>query len=225
VVPGFGLDEVFGVREEKLTPIFSEKDGPVSNMFGFFGAVPINGRPLFHIVDTIIPEGAAHVGDTFNGFSYVSSLRPNKDTDVIARDGRGDTVVVRGHYGKGQAMMVGSFPIRPKDFAEDGLTRLVQDFASLAGITRPACILNRHDKEVEAKLLLNMDHTGLLVLLNAEPEEFAFEVVLEGKVLKSAVNLETGASIQFSEKNGNTYLRARLAALDAAGIRFEEQDA
>ncbi len=95
VVPGFGLDEVFGAREEKLTPIFSEKDGPVSNMFGFFGAVPINGRPLFQIVETIIPEGTAHVGDTFNGFSYVSSLRPNQNTDVIARDGRGDVVAVR----------------------------------------------------------------------------------------------------------------------------------
>jgi len=89
VVPGFGLDEVFGAREEKLTPIFSEKDGPVSNMFGFFGAVPINGRPLFQIVDTIIPEATAHVGDTFNGFSYVSTLRPYEGADVIARDGRG----------------------------------------------------------------------------------------------------------------------------------------
>ena len=148
-------------------------------------------------------------------------LRPADGTDVIARDGRGDAVTVRGHYGKGQALMVGTFPIRPKDFTEDGLTRLAHDFASLAGITRPACILNRHDKEVEAKLLLNKDGTGLLALLNAEDEEFDFEVTLEGMVLQSAVNLETGAVVQFSERNGNTYLRARLAAQDAAGIYFE----
>jgi len=225
VVPGFGLDEVFGAREEKLTPIFSEKDGPVSNMFGFFGAVPINGRPLFQIVDTIIPEATAHVGDTFNGFSYVSTLRPYEGADVIARDGRGDVVAVRNHYGKGQALIVGSFPIRAKDFAEDGLTRLVSDFASLAGVTYPACILNRHDKEVEAKLLVNKKHNGLLALLNAEPEAFAFEVVLERMVLKSATNLETGAAVQFSERNGNTYLRTRLAAQDAAGIYFEEEAA
>jgi len=134
-------------------------------------------------------------------------------------------VAVRGRYGKGQALMVGSFPIRANDFAEDGLTRLVHDFASLAGITRPACILNRHDKEVEAKLLLNKDHNGLLVLLNAEPEEFAFEVVLHGRLLKSAANLETGAAVQFIERDGNTYLRARLAAQDAAGIYFEEEAA
>jgi len=225
VVPGFGLDEVFGAREERLTPFFSEQDTRVTNMFGTFGPVQITGRPLFTIVEPVKPDGVAHVGDTFNGFAYASSLRPEKSSDVIARDGRGDAVAVRGHYGKGQALMVGTFPIRPKDFAEDGLTRLAHDFASLAGITRPACILNRHDKEVEAKLLLNKGHTGLLALLNAEPEEFAFEVVLEGMVLKSAVNLETGAAVQFSERNGNTYLRARLGAQDAAGIYFEEQDA
>jgi len=120
--------------------------------------------------------------------------------------------------------MVGSFPIRAKDFAEDGLTRLVYDFADLAGVTRPVCILNRHDKEVEAKLLCK-DHKGLLVLLNAEAEDFAFEVVLENIVLKSATNLETGAAVQFMEKNGGTYLRARLASQDAAGIYFEEEAA
>jgi len=78
---------------------------------------------------------------------------------------------------------------------------------------------------VEAKLLVNKKHNGLLALLNAEPEAFAFEVVLERMVLKSATNLETGAAVQFSERNGNTYLRTRLAAQDAAGIYFEEEAA
>jgi hypothetical protein len=50
-------------------------------------------------------------------------------------------------------------------------------------------------------------------------------VRLEGMVLKSAVNLETGAAVQFSTRDGNTYVRARLAAQDAAGIYFEDEDA
>jgi beta-galactosidase GanA len=225
VVPGFGLDEVFGAKEAKLTPVFSEQDAKITNMFGIFGGGSITGRPTFKIIQSLAPEGTAQSGDTFQGFCYISSLKTYPDTDVIAMDERGETVAVRGRYGKGQGLMIGSFPIREKDFAEDGLSRLAHDFATLAGITRPVILQNRAGKEIEAKLLENQGGTGLLVLLNAEDQAVEFCANLEGRQLKSAVNLETDAHIDFTVNAGYTILRHTLAAQDAAGIYFEEQAA
>jgi hypothetical protein len=133
-------------------------------------------------------------------------------------DERGEAVAVCNRYGKGQALMIGSLPIREKDFAEDGLSRLAHDFAAQATITRPVILENRAGKEMEAKLLENQGGTGLLVLLNAEDQAVDFCASLEGRRLKSAVNLETGVP-------GYTSLRATLAAQEAAGIYFEEQEA
>lgn len=188
-------------------------------MFGSFGA-QITGRPLFNIVAPLTLNGAAQPGDSFSGYRYVSSLK-TMGSDVIALDERGDIVAVRGHFDKGQALMVGSFPIREMDFAEDGLTRLVQDFADLAGIDRPAIIINRDGHEVEAKLLNGQGKTGLMVLLNGESDDFDFIVRLDRRIIKSALNLETGISVPFEIDNGHTYIRTTLSAADAAGIYFE----
>jgi len=222
VVPGFGLDEVFGARESRLTPVFSVEDSRVSNMFGTFGPVPISGRPLFKIVAPLCQDAEAQAGDHFNGFSYVSSLKPAAGTDVIAQDERGDVVAVRRQFGKGQALMVGTFLVRQNDYSEDGLSRLVHDFAGLAGIQRPAVILNRAGREVEAKLLIGPGKTGLLVLLNAEKEAFDFNVHLNGRVLRSAHDLETGKGPALRIENGSTFVSLAVPANDAAAIYFAE---
>ena len=220
VVPGFGLDEVFGAKEVKLTPIFSDQDKKITNMFGSFG-VQITGRPLFRVVAPLTPGGQVQPGDTFTGFRYVSSLKAI-GSEVIALDECGDIVAVRNRYGNGQAIMIGTFPIRENQFAEDGLTRMVDDFTSLAGIERPAILINRSGHEVEAKILDGQGKTGLLVLLNAEKASFDFNVCLNGRVLKSAVNLETGSPVHFQVENGNTFVRLALLEGDAAGIFIEE---
>jgi hypothetical protein len=220
IVPGFGLDEVFGAREARLTPFFSEEDRKITNMFSSFGA-QITGRPPFKIVAPLAPDGLAQPGDSFTGFRYVSSLRLTGG-EAIALDERGDVTAVRNRFGEGQALMVGTFPIRAEVFAEDGLTRLAHDFAELAGIRRPAVILNRGGHEVEAKLLEGKGKTGLLVLLNTENESFHFDVRLEGRTLRSAMNLETGTSLPLLVEQGHTRVMLTLPASDAAGIYFED---
>lgn len=222
VVPGFGLDEVFGAKEIKLTPVFSDQDKNITNMFGSFG-VQITGRPEFRIVTPLSPDGEAQPGDTFRGFRYVSCLKAN-GSEIIAQDENGDVVAVRNRFGKGQALMVGSFLIRENHFAEDGLSRLVRDFCRLAGIDRPVTILNRSGREVEVKLLEGTGRTGLLVLLNAENDAFDFNVRLNGRSLKSAVNLESGSPVYFQLEGVNTFVRLILLAGDAAGIYFEALD-
>ena len=222
VVPGFGLDEVFGARETRLTPVFNTQDARVTNMFGVFDPVAMTGRPLFRIIAPLYPSATAQPGDHFNGYRYVSSLKPAAETDVVALDEREDVVAVRHHFGQGQALMVGSFLVRENDFAEDGLARLAHDFARLAGIQRPAEILNRAGREVEAKLLVGPGKTGLLVLLNAEKEAFDFTLRLDGRILRSALDLETGKAAAFQNENGATFIRLALPANDAIGIYFEE---
>ena len=63
------------------------------------------------------------------------------------------------------------------------------------------------------------------MLLNAEDQAMEFCASLEGRQLKSAVNLETDAPMEFTVNAGYTILRYTLDAQDAIGIYFEEQAA
>jgi beta-galactosidase GanA len=220
-VPGFGLDEVFGAYEIKLTPVYGEQDRLQTNM-GMSFDWQITGRPQFEIVAPLYAAGSAQVEDVFAGYRHVSSLKPGSGADVIAVDDRGEVVVVRNHYGQGQALMVGSFPIPEEAFAQTGLTRLAQDFVTLAGVTRPARILNRMDQEVEAKLLVGPENDGLLILLNVEAEDFPFNVRLEHRRLVSATEFERGEAVSFQVEDDCTYVQATVGAGDAMAIHFKE---
>ena len=222
-VPGFGLDEVFGAYEHKLTPAYSEQDRLQTNMEMTFGW-QITGRPRFQVVTPLYAAGSAQPGDSFTGYCYVSSLKPGPGTDVIAVDDRGEVVAVRNRFGHGQAFMVGSFPITESAFGQTGLTRLAQDFATLAGVTRPARILNRADQEVEAKLLFGPENDGLLILLNVEVEEFPFSICLENRRVKSATEVERGIAVSYQVEDHCTYVQVTVGAGDAVAIRLDLEE-
>jgi beta-galactosidase GanA len=217
LVPGFGLDQVFGAAEAKLTPIYSERDNLQTNMqFSFDWN--ISGRPRFQVVNPLTPEGKAQAGDHFKGFCYVSSMQVYPGAEVIARDERQEVVAVCNHFGRGQALMVGTLLIPEKEFAVSGLSRLAEDFAQLAGIECPVLLQNRGDAEVEAKLLEHPDGSALLILLNNETQPMDLSACLPGVELKEANDLESDTAITFINQPQGAILRLSLAAGDGRAI-------
>ena len=220
VVPGFGLDEVFGARESSLYPVFSEKDRLQTNMqFAFNGN--ITGRPPFRLVQPLLPEGRAQPGDSFTGFCYVSVLRPYPGAEVIAIDEREQPVVVRNRFGAGQALMIGSFPIPEKEFAVTGLSRLVADFAGLAGVESPVTILNRGDQQIAAKLLCHPDGSRVLIVLNNETRAVDVGAELAGAEVARAFDLEGVTSVTFATSPAGAVISLRLDPGDARAIYIE----
>jgi len=220
VVPGFGLAEVFGARERALYPVFSEKDRLQTNMqFSFNGN--ITGRPLFRIVQPLLPEGQAQPGDSFTGFCYVSHLSPFPNADVIAVDEREQPVVVRNRFGAGQAIMVGSFPIPEQEFAVTGLNRLAEDFAALAGVEPTLTILNRGNRQVAAKLLCHPDGSRAMIALNNETRTAELSIRLGGVAVAHAFDLEGVTAVTFANSPGGSIIRLRLDPGDARAIRIE----
>lgn len=216
-VPGFGLDQVFGAVESRLTPIYSEGDNLQTNMQFSFNW-NISGRSRFQIVNPLAAGGKAQPGDNFKGFCYVSSLQPYPSTDIIARDERQEVVAVHNRFGRGQSLMVGSLLIPEKEFAITGLSRLAEDFATLAGIALPVRLLNRGNQETEAKLLQHPDGSTLLILLNNETHPVDCCALLPGNAVKEARELESDTPVIVMDHPDGTVLRLSLEAGDGRAI-------
>jgi len=222
VVPGFGLDQVFGSREASLRPVYSAGDRPQTNMqFSFNGN--ITGRPLFKVAAPLAPGGSAQPGDSFKGYCYVSSLRPYPGAEVIAADDTGLPVVVRNRFGAGQALMIGTLPIPEKEFAVTGLSRIAEDFAGLAGVERPVVLADRADREVEAKLLRHPDGSVVLIFLNNENQAVEVSALLKGSTAAQGYDLEGEIEVSVTRKPAGASIRLRLGPGDARAVRIEAE--
>jgi beta-galactosidase len=91
IIPGLGLHEVFGVREHE---------------------VRMREEIAIEIVDTNHPATKGFkAGDKLKGMLYAKSVTPleNRTIDILARLEDGTPALVVSHYGKGEAMLIGSY--------------------------------------------------------------------------------------------------------------------
>jgi beta-galactosidase len=93
IIPGLGLHEVFGVREDEIHMREAEN----------FQIEIINtGHPA---------TSALQNGDLLQGRLYGKSVIPleNRDVDILARLENGKPALVSSRYGRGEAMLIGSY--------------------------------------------------------------------------------------------------------------------
>jgi beta-galactosidase len=220
VVPGHGLDRVFGGRETRIDPVYSPDDRPVSN-FGEAWDPPITGRPAFTVVSPLGPRCPR--GAVVRGFRYRAALAAVGAT-VVATGEDGEPAILHRRHGSGSAVLIGSCPIAADDFAEDGLAALLGDVAAAAGVEAPASVIDRANRALEAKLLRAPDGGGLVIVLNAEPRpQPAIRVLLPGLRLRSVRDVESGPSPSVRLDARGTLLELDLRAGDARAFRFESE--
>lgn len=131
-VPGFGLDEVFGAKEKLIRPVEKPRiiAAPGANLPGW-------------------TTGEAAVAEAFE-----EDLDPLFSARILAKFSNGEPAMVENRYGKGSAILVGSFPALSYQRAHDPSTkRLLLALARSAGISPEIRVSGPGTSEVEVRRL------------------------------------------------------------------------
>jgi beta-galactosidase len=220
-IPGGGLDEVFGAREALV-------DAPSPIVMRMGSDLPpalssLAGRDVPGLVfaEHFAPAAGARVLATWtSGTSLPPSREASADRRSLGVGGqaRPAPAIVSNTFGKGQAILVGSFISAAYDQDPDknaAAGDLLRALVDLAGVTPLVRIGDAPAGLVEARLL-EAGHALVLIALNHDTAPHEASITLPaGYPLAEWVNLETGGIAYFDRVPGGVRLRHRFAPRDA----------
>jgi beta-galactosidase GanA len=209
VIPGGGLSEVLGCRESEILPV--PKTSAI-RVTAAHEALPLL-RP----------------GDTLDALFFEESFDVSgKDSRVLAEFSDGRPAIVYAPYGKGRAMIVGSFPGSAYfHFKNPANGRFFAGLAEWLKIPSPVEVaVSEPGAFVEARLLEG-DGYGILFAFNrGEKEAEARLSVRMGGVDVTAREIETGRPVNVSKDADRFVVGGKLApggvwvvALSKKGLR------
>ena len=102
VIPGFDLAQVFGAREKIIRPV---------------------ERSEILVESRIAASPASHRDEKLLGEAYEEDLEPLADAQVLARFTGGQPALVEHSFGKGKAILIGSFMALAYQRHQDDSTR------------------------------------------------------------------------------------------------------
>ena len=150
IIPGLGLHEVFGVREHEIRL----REGDNIEL-----KIVKNSHPA--------TSGLAE-GDILRGSLYEKSVLPleNREVEVLARQRNGSAALVSTRFGKGEAMLAGSYlglanHPDPKPLNEQFFMNLLR----WAGIDRPFITSHDGNKEALVEVRLQTNDNGFVLYL------------------------------------------------------------
>jgi beta-galactosidase len=195
-IPGAGLDEVFGCREAVLR-----------------APDPIEIRMAADLPAPLAPLA----GRTIPGAGYAEALEvTSPSARVLATFPTGEPAIVAHPFGKGRAVLIGSFPAaaleqEPQKHAAVG--ELVAALAAWAGVA-PVLEIEAAPGLVEARLLENERAFAIIAINHDEAPQRA--TIRLPRELPSAEwqNLETGEGVVFVRRGARAELEHRFAPRD-----------
>jgi beta-galactosidase len=190
-IPGFGLDQVFGAREELIRP---------------------EANPRL-IIQTGAHLPGLKAGDSVDAANFEEDLLPLGQGKVLARFPDGKAAMVRIGYGRGTAILVGSFPALSYQRKHDPSTKqLFLSLASLAGVTKEVRVSGPGTGEVEVRRLTS-DREQFVFVFNhaADAADATISLQLPWKP-KSAQDLIENQSVPFHMDRMGTIMHKNLPA-------------
>lgn len=200
-VPGFGLDRVFGAREKVIRP---------------------SGRPEIRLEPSTGLTGMRPQGEAFE-----EDLEPLAGGRVLARFDNGEPAIVENRYGKGRAIMVGSFvALGYERHPEDSATKeLLISFARAAGVSPAVEVSGAGSKEVEIRRLLG-DRVQILFAFNHDQQAADTTIALGSPwPVKGVQDLDDELAVPFEMREGRVILHKRLPAGAIWVLRLEKKEA
>lgn len=163
IIPGLGLHEVFGVRENE---------------------VRMGENISLTLTDNVHPvlEGL-NVGDKLKGSLFEQSLTPlaGHKIDILATTSDGSPALVNTTFGKGEAMLAGSY-LGMGNFSEvDTINdKFFVNLLKWASIDRPftTTLDGRSSKQVEVRLQRN-NHSSIIYIINHSDEDEEITINLD----------------------------------------------
>lgn len=191
VIPGFGLDALFGAREKFIRPL--EK--------------PI----LLTEVSPSLPGLPAPLSVT--GEAFAEDLEPLQGAQVLGRFSDGEAAAVQNTAGKGKAVLLGSFLTLSYQRAhEDSAKRLLLSLAQAAGATPEVEVFGPGTQEVEVRRLLDDDLQTVFVFNHStEPANVTLTLRLP-LAPRQAGDLMEDRPVTFQAKDGKILFQKLLEA-------------
>ncbi len=195
VIPGFGLDQVFGAHESSIHP---------------------ESEPRLILQSSAALSGLKG-GDVIDGAAFEEDLQPLATASVLAHFSDGEPAIVENSFGRGKAILAGSFvglAYQQKQHAVTG--EFLVSLASAAGVTEEVHVSGPGTSEVEVRRLISESEQFIFVFNHsANPANTTISLRLPWHV-QNARDLVTdeklaASEIQTSANGEETVLRKDLA--------------
>jgi beta-galactosidase len=200
VIPGFGLDQVFGARERMIQPVAEPQLQVESSLPGFEGAEPVAGA------------------------AFEEDLQPLPGARIVAQFADRQPAIVENHYGKGKAILIGSFPALAYQRQHEASTRkLFLALARAAGVTPEVMVSGTGTSEIEVRRLESNEAQVVFVFNHADhPADTVISIRSPWRV-ESARDWMADHAAPFEVKAGTTILRESLQPNDFRVVELVRQ--
>ncbi|HEU5337053.1 MAG TPA: beta-galactosidase trimerization domain-containing protein, partial [Terriglobales bacterium] len=189
VIPGAGLDEVFGARERLIRPV----DRPEMEM------APTPGLPGMAAREKVAGSG------------FEEDLIPSGSAQVLARFSDGQPAVVQNSFGRGKAILVGSFLALAYEREHEASTRqFLVALAEQAGVARPVSVGGAAAPQTEVRRLVSPEEQTVFVFYHGGAEAGATISLHLPWRAAAASNLLTGEAISIRQNKGMAQLNTDL---------------
>jgi beta-galactosidase len=190
VIPGFGLDQIFGTREKMIRPA---------------------AHPALTIQNSTALPGMS-MGQTVPGNAYEEELEPLGGARVLARFSNGQPAMISNSWGKGETIFIGSFvALGYYQQTNPSARQLFLSLAHAAGVSDDIGVTGAGTQDVETRRLIS-DHEQLLFVFNHSKKaaDSNISVALPWR-LQQIHNLSDDSSVPFQMNGGRALLHKKLA--------------
>ncbi len=200
VIPGFGLAEVFGAREKVIRPV---------------------ERPAILVEGTAGLPGLAP-GEKMLGEAYEEDLEPLGQAQVLARFTNGEAAVVEQSFGKGKAILAGSFlALSCQRHPEDSTKRLLMALAHAAGVAPEVRVSGDGTAEMEVRRLVNDRFQILFVFNHADAPANSTISVHFPWPAGEARDLASDEAVPLHDNAGSTEIQLNMKGGEIRVLRFD----
>lgn len=146
VIPGFGLDKVFGAKETSIHP---------------------DAEPKM-VLDPAVHLTGLSAGATVNGAAFAEDLQPLSSATMLARFSDGKPAIVENSYGHGHAILIGSFAgLAYQRKLEPTNAEFFRALATQAGIKPEVRVSGPGNSQIEVRRLVGNNQQFVFVFNHA----------------------------------------------------------
>ena len=206
VIPGFGLDQVFGAHETSIHP---------------------ESEPRMILDSTALP--GLKSGDIIEGAAFQEDLQPLPTASVLAHFSDGQPAIVQNSFGHGKAILAGSFVGLAYQQKQDAVTgKFLVSLASAAGVAPQVQVSGSGTSELEVRRLISENEQFIFVFNHAAtPANATIALQLPWQVqnARDLVSDEqlTSSEIQTSANGEQTVLQKDLAPKAIWVVRLDRE--
>ena len=189
VIPGLGLAEVFGAREKRIRPVETAR----------------------LVMEQVPALPGMKAGAVVRGDAFEEELEPLAGARVLAHFANGRPAIVEKTFGKGRAILAGTFLALAYERQHDPSTKqLLVALARAAGVKPEVRGSGQATGHVEVRRLMDPHRQWVFIFNHAEqPAEASISIEVPWSVSK-AEDILRGRPVKFRKMNGQVMLDKKL---------------